>query len=58
MKKANKMFKYSAETNEGVIARANAIEEIENRARKQMFLFKLKEATIFENNAVVKIIKL
>lgn len=50
MKKAYKMFKYSAETGDGVIARAKTLEEVENIARKQMFLYKLinTRVTIFE----------
>lgn len=59
MKKAYKMFKYSAETQNGVVARANTIENIERIARKQMFLYKIvEEVTIFDGNTVVKRITL
>ncbi len=60
MKKAYKKFKYSAETEDTVIARANTLEEVENIARKQMFLYKLinTRVTIFEKDTAVKTITL
>lgn len=60
MKKAYKMFKYSAEIGDAVIARAKTLEEVENIARKQMFLYKLinTRVTIFEKDTAVKTITL